>query len=106
MKQRFVLIAQDLPAVIRKTAKFLGKTLSEDEVSSLTKHLSFEEMKKNPAVNLENVLNRAQKIHGRAYDSTFIRKGKVGSWKDELPESLVEEFDRWIKENSIGDFHP
>ena len=36
---------QDLAAVIRKTASFLGKTLSEDDVTRLQEHLSFKNMK-------------------------------------------------------------
>ena len=44
---------RDLPAVIRKTADFLNKTLSPDQVSKLAEHLSFKKMKDNKAVNKE-----------------------------------------------------
>ncbi|GLG97076.1 Sulfotransferase family cytosolic 1B member 1, partial [Gryllus bimaculatus] len=37
----------DLAGVIRKTAKFLGKTLTEAQISELEEHLSFKKMKEN-----------------------------------------------------------
>jgi hypothetical protein len=61
----FEYIFQDLPAVIRKTARFLKKTLTDDGVSLLAEHLSFESMKNNPAVNKQDVVKTLQKIHGR-----------------------------------------
>lgn len=41
----------DLMAVLRKTAKFLGKSYSHDELLKLAEHLSFDTMKTNPSVN-------------------------------------------------------
>ena len=45
----------DLPAVIRKTAKFLGKSLTDEDVTRLAEHLSFKSMKANKAVNKEDL---------------------------------------------------
>ena len=47
---------KDLPAVIRKVSEFLNKTLTEDDVAKLTEHLSFKNMKKNKAVNNEDIV--------------------------------------------------
>ena len=44
---------RDLPSVIRRTAEFLDKTLTEEEVERLADHLSFKNMKSNKAVNKE-----------------------------------------------------
>ena len=44
---------RDLPEVIRKTAGFLGKTISPSQVTQLAEHLSFKSMKNNTAVNKE-----------------------------------------------------
>ena len=44
---------RDLPEVIRKTADFLDKTISPDQVTQLAEHLSFKNMKNNMAVNKE-----------------------------------------------------
>ena len=53
---------QDLAAVIRKTASFLGKTLSEDDVTRLQEHLSFKNMKSNKAVNKEDLAGAMRKV--------------------------------------------
>ena len=45
---------KDLPKVIRKTAAFLDKSLSEEDVAKLAEHLAFKNMKNNKAVNKEN----------------------------------------------------
>ena len=47
---------RDLPAVIRKVSGFLNKNLTEDAVSKLTEHLAFNNMKKNQAVNNEDIV--------------------------------------------------
>ena len=45
---------KDLPEVIRKTAAFLDKSLSEEDVAKLAEHLAFKNMKNNKAVNKED----------------------------------------------------
>ena len=47
---------KDLPAVIRKVSGFLNKTMTEDDVAKLTEHLAFNNMKKNQAVNNEDLV--------------------------------------------------
>ena len=49
----FEEMKRDLPSVIRQTAEFLDKTLTEEEVERLADHLSFKYMKSNKAVNKE-----------------------------------------------------
>jgi hypothetical protein len=63
-------------------------------------------MKNNPAVSQEKLIKTLQKIHGLEYKSTFVRKGQVGSWKEELPTKLMDRFDRWIEENAISGLYP
>jgi len=91
----------DLPSVIRQTADFLGKEISEPQVSSLEEHLSFENMKNNPAVNQVELIANLQKIHKRGHSTQFIRKGKVGSWKDELGPEMNAKLDEWIDRERI-----
>ena len=47
---------KDLPSVVRKIGKFLGKELSNDDVSKLCDHVSIDNMKKNPMCNFETTL--------------------------------------------------
>ena len=44
---------RDLPGVIRRTASFLNKNLTDTDVQRLSDHLHFNNMKENKAVNKE-----------------------------------------------------
>lgn len=87
--------------MIRKTCEFLEKPLSDSQVEILTEHLSFENMKKNPSVNYEDIVSNMRNLHGSFHDSKFMRKGKVGSYKDEMTPEMVRKFDAWIEKNKI-----
>lgn len=89
---------QDLPTMIKKTAAFLDKILTNDQVEALAQHLSFNSMKSNPAVNYEEhiILNKQMKLIN--VDGEFIRSGKVDQWKEEMPGIVIEEFDKMTKE--------
>jgi len=54
---------RDLRGEIDKVCSFLGRTLSEDQLQKLTKHLHFDSCTKNPAMNFEMASGK------------FIRKG-------------------------------
>lgn len=71
---------QDLPSVIRRTAKFLEKDLSDRQVAELAHHLSFKEMKYNSAINGEEFIKEVKEKHEMSTEDpelTFIRKGEV-----------------------------
>lgn len=91
----------DLPKVISQVATFLEKPLTSDQVSKLADHLSFENMKTNPMVNVEMKpswwlhLSRGQRI-------PFMRKGVVGSFKETMSLEMVQEFDEWTKTKGIA----
>lgn len=61
-------------------------------------------MKKNPALNLEPILAMMDKapLNENNPDQTFIRKGKVGDWKNYMSEELSEKFDKFTEENLKG----
>ena len=52
-------------------AKFLGKSLSDDQLTRLTEHLRFDNFSKNAAVNNEF----AKDLGIMKQDGHFIRKG-------------------------------
>lgn len=83
---------------------FLGKSLTEEQVSALEDHLSFNSMKKNPALNLEPILAMMEKSRSAEEnpDQTFIRKGKVGDWKNYMSEELSAKFDKFTEDNLKG----
>jgi len=64
---------QDLRGGIVKIANFLGKSLTDQQLTKLTEHLGFDSMKKNSAVN-----NEIGKEFGiLKQQGHFIRKGAV-----------------------------
>lgn len=93
----------DLPTVVRRTAKFLNKTMSDEQVDKLCDHLSFNNMKTNRAVNLEAIL---EKSYGKSYlegtDLRFIRKGMIGDWKNYMSDDLSRRFDEWADQHLKG----
>ncbi|XP_028167470.1 estrogen sulfotransferase-like [Ostrinia furnacalis] len=100
---KFEEMKRDLPAVIRKTAKFLGKTITDDQVNTLSDYLSFQNMKKNRAVNLDALLERS---FGKEYleqtELRFIRKGEIGDWKNYMSDDLSRRFDEWAAQHIQG----
>lgn len=93
----------DVKGMIRKTATFLEKPITDEQVDTLAEHVSFSNMKKNPAVNLQGFMDLK---HGKDFyqrsGKSFIRKGEVGGWKESMSPELVKRFDDWIEENSRG----
>lgn len=87
-------LQMDIQGQIHKIALHLGKTLNQQQVEAITKHTSFDTMKQNPMVNGK----RIQKVDG---ESDFLRKGKVGDWKNYFTEEQNELCDQWILQNNI-----
>jgi len=94
-------LKKDLSGIADKTARFLGKTLSPSDMEKLLDHLSFESMKANPFINLDEITNQLTQIHGLTRKTHFMRKGKVGSWKEELSPESIKKLDDWISSNKI-----
>ena len=73
----------DLPGVVRTVAEFLGVRLSEAQVATVAFHCSFDEMKR------------------RAGD--FMRKGRVGDWRNYLSEEQSRRMDQWVEDHAGDD---
>lgn len=82
-----------------KTAQFLGKTLTGEQVETLLKHLSFESMKSNSSVNYENVIEINKKFKLIEGDGQFMRSGKVDQWKGSMSEEYIKLFEDWSINN-------
>ncbi|CAL7938171.1 unnamed protein product [Xylocopa violacea] len=95
---RYEEMKQDQEEVIRKTAKFMNKTVTDEQIAGLSEHLKFSKMATNPAINLEQLLPR----HDVPDDEKFIRKGKVGDWRNYMSEELSQRFDEWTEKNLRG----
>ncbi|XP_055705667.1 luciferin sulfotransferase-like [Phlebotomus papatasi] len=91
---------KDLLSVVRRTAEFLGKSYTVDQMNKLTDHLSFEKMSKNKSVNFADIGDKHNKVVNRKKDDSynFIRKGKVGSYREEMTPDMIKKCNNWIKE--------
>ncbi|PZC81680.1 hypothetical protein B5X24_HaOG212124 [Helicoverpa armigera] len=88
-------LSQDLPAVIRRVADFLGKQINEEQIPRLCEHLNIKNFKNNKSVNFEDTRD----VGLLASDETFIRKGKAGGWRDHFDEEMTQQAERWMEEN-------
>ncbi|XP_055706451.1 luciferin sulfotransferase-like [Phlebotomus papatasi] len=91
---------KDHPSVIKRTAEFLGKSYTDEQITNLANHLSFENMSQNRSVNFKDEMKGFQKMFNMKSDNdfNFIRKGKVGSFREEMSAERIEMFDNWIQE--------
>ncbi|XP_048507812.1 uncharacterized protein LOC105685831 [Athalia rosae] len=96
---RYEDMKADLPAVIEKSAEFLGKKFTNDEIATLAEHLSFASMKANPAVNYEGVVELNKTLKCIEHEGKFMRSGKVDQWKGDMSAETIERFDNWTDEN-------
>lgn len=91
---------RNLKQEVRKVMKFLDKDYSQDQIDKLCKHLSFDSIKKNKMINKEDDIKHLMDMVGMEYNPkkyTFIRKGKVGGYKQELTRDEIDMLDDYIK---------
>ncbi|GAB0097110.1 hypothetical protein DMENIID0001_127090 [Sergentomyia squamirostris] len=92
---------RDHPSVIRKTAKFLGKSISDEAVQKLADYLSFSNFSKNTAVNMDKILKNIEEVFDHKMPDqkyNFVRRGVAGGFRDEMSPEWIDKFNRWTKE--------
>ncbi|CAH0406345.1 unnamed protein product [Chilo suppressalis] len=89
-------LAKDLPAAIRRVAKFLGKEYSAEEIAGLCDHLSIDNFKNNRSVNQDDMKDLGISVSG---ENSFIRKGKAGGWRDHFDEEMTLQAEQWMADN-------
>ncbi|KAM9824421.1 amine sulfotransferase-like [Neosynchiropus ocellatus] len=85
----------DLEAAVRKICKFLGRNLSDAQIQQVVHQSTFKNMKKDERANYKFVPE--DKISG-----DFMRKGKIGDWKNTFTVAQSERVDRLLQER-LGD---
>lgn len=91
----------NLRGEIKKVSQFLEKDLSPEQVEILARHLSCENMRSNPSVNYEDVLNMNEKrtsVADAYAGHELIMNGAVGSYKSQMNPELIMKFDNWINQ--------
>lgn len=87
-------LIQDLLAVTKKVAKFLGKTYTTEQYKQLVDHLQFSNIKNNKMVNLTR---DSTKVLFKT--DNFIRQGKSEAWHKMFSPELNNRANRWIEDN-------
>ncbi|XP_061397489.1 sulfotransferase 1E1-like [Musca vetustissima] len=98
----FERMKRDLRQVILDVCRFLNRTIDNETMVRMLKHLSFDEMKMNPKTNhlweYEQIRNKFGMESGKP-EFNFIRKGKVNAYKEELSKDMVQKLDNWMEDN-------
>ncbi|XP_059219209.1 sulfotransferase 1E1-like isoform X2 [Stomoxys calcitrans] len=89
----------DLRSVIQDVCQFLNKSIDEETMQQMLKHLSFEEMKKNPTTNHHWEIEQIHRERQVSLDDfNFCRKGKVNGYKEEISPAMVMKLDKWVQD--------
>ncbi|XP_075159662.1 sulfotransferase 1E1-like [Haematobia irritans] len=98
----FEEMKRDLRKVIVDLNHFMENAdLSEEDLMKLEEHLSFESMKANPQTNLTFAIKSGHASPNVRPDFEFMRRGIVGSYKNELTLESQEKLEKWTIENLL-----
>ena len=86
-------MVEDLKREVLKIVEFLGLECSEEKIDGVVSSSLFDSMSKNPKVNYS-----WRDGDKKDPDSKFIRKGKVGTWQDELTKEQSDQVDKLTRD--------
>ena len=87
---------EDLTSIIKDVAHFLGYHMTEEKIMILDDLLYIDNFRKI-AIEQNEGKPEVQEMMKK-----FIRKGKVGDWKNYFDEENCKRFDQWILDNISG----
>jgi predicted RNA-binding protein len=94
-------LKKDFEGQVAKISTFLGRSPpSSEQMVSLKKHCSFEEMQVNPSVNYSYWRELGIQKEG---ESPFMRKGIVGDWRSHFSLQQTDEFRSVMSSKAIQD---
>uniref|UniRef100_A0AAG5DMR4 Sulfotransferase domain-containing protein n=1 Tax=Anopheles atroparvus TaxID=41427 RepID=A0AAG5DMR4_ANOAO len=102
----FEEMKRNMAAVLVRASHFLGKTYTNEQLAQLENHLSFDVMKNNNSANHSILLATMQSFAGRENAKStsfrFMRKGKIGSYREELTTEYITRLDAYIERQLEG----
>ncbi|CAL8260309.1 unnamed protein product [Boreogadus saida] len=81
---------QDLRSSVKRISSFLGKNLTDAQLTEVVKHSTFKNMRVIPQANYEMVPDDLLNHH----NGKFMRKGTIGDWKNHFTVNQNEIFDQ------------
>ena len=87
---------EDRVGVVRKVAEFLEKPVTAGEAEDIAKHTDFKSMKQNPGCNFRH-WEKSRMIKATE-EGAFMRKGKVGDWRNHFKAEESDKFMKWANE--------
>lgn len=85
-------LSEDFLQEIFKLCDFLGLSPSSEQLEKIQAAATFENMRQNKMISYSTAKMMDQKV------SPFLRKGKIGDWKNHFTVSQNEEFDEHYKQ--------
>lgn len=98
----------NMQRMVEDVMRFLGKKYSQQQVETLCKHLSVDSMRANPSCNNDTLVEKAKSLNKNgktAGDFKFIRKGEVGSFREEFSHEMNQKFENFIGQVSLKNNH-
>lgn len=75
--------------------------MTDEQIRQLAEHTRFENMSANASVNYEHWDDLGFR---NKQEAKFMRKGKVGDWKNYLGPKKNDKFDQWITRKNKAEF--
>ena len=67
-----------------------------DQTNQLESHLHIDNFRHNKAVNMTTTYDE------KTSNGSFIRKGKVGGWREEFSDETLQKWRVWVAEKTKG----
>jgi Sulfotransferase domain len=96
---------KNLDQVVKNATKFLDKNVTQHQVDELCKHLSIDSMRANPSCNNDSLVEKAKTLNKKLTmngNFRFIRKGEIGSFKEEFSTDTDKKFENFMQHPSLN----